>query len=193
MSLVAANAGMFSFEFSNSRGNVPGTVTGTILLHDGDETASAAPVLIEHCPQYLIDYHYPETQHDAMSGPSHHGSFNTFTMVGAEIQVSEVFQLMSHPGGYGIEPALNSAPAGSDHVLFDEYAFGQHGDWDAEATRGMNGFAGAKLQAFASPAPAADSTLLAGTVLVVAGGAFRRKLVSIKPAPCQGSVTAHAR
>jgi hypothetical protein len=59
MVCFVANADTFTFGFTNTQGNVNGTVTGTILLPDGDGTNAATQVTIDSYPAYFAANGYP--------------------------------------------------------------------------------------------------------------------------------------
>ena len=76
----AANAGLFSFNFSNVTGAVPGDVSGVITLPDGDGVFSASSVVVQSSPAAL-GWTLPE---EFVSATYTFG-INEFTVVGNQI------------------------------------------------------------------------------------------------------------
>lgn len=100
----SASSATFRFTIENTNGNTPGTISGLIVLPDGDGAFEPASIIIDLAPASL-GYSVPI---DALSGAS--SSLNIFTVANGEIDVN--FSTFVNSGIGGVQGSTLSLQPG---------------------------------------------------------------------------------
>jgi hypothetical protein len=159
-----ANLLDFDFSFTNTIGDVSGTVTGEIVGLSDNSTSSASQVLIESFPSGL-DNIFASLPIDATTWDQQYQ--NSFTVVGGQV-VS---------GGFWAEQSVDGYQQGAQlYVNGVGYNFLNLDGNDTRYVWGDDGFAAANIVPAGSSVPDAGSSLALLTAALMGIGAVARKV-----------------
>lgn len=177
---LLANADLYTFEITNTQGNVPGSVSGTILLPDGDgANLAATEVTVEAYPAYFMANGYPPPPLYVMSWPEMTGFVNRFTVQGGQVTAAQFYRNLNATD-YSVSLAFNYANNGnrSNYLAFFDWSYGVHGgDGEDQLVWGPWGLSGAGIQPDPPAAvPELGSIILFGTVMLGSARTLLRRI-----------------
>jgi len=159
---------VFDFSFSNTIGNVSGTVNGKVVLpFNGNGTGAASDVLIESVPSALNPVDAAPFSFDATSWAGQ--IINTFTVTNGQILSAEYEADQYGPNPPEAYEAIQLNFTGNNELAYTPSVYAV----SYQDVRNENGIEGLNFSPAATPEPS-SLTLLGTCLLAISGRVYRR-------------------